>query len=144
MASLLLLYGYPFATKCLRNGDTMKKVSMKLTDQDMSNVESLQERFGFDNKASVVSVALAASEYLTRRIANGDELILRYPSDFGMGRLGYHIIIPGLNDPETVRRKRLEKIGKILSWFYEKRNILIPSTTAVLSVLYIAFLLWHS
>ena len=55
----------------------MKKVTMNLTDRDIHNTEVLTRRLNLRNKASTVSTALAITEGLTKKIVNGDELLIR-------------------------------------------------------------------
>ena len=55
----------------------MKKVTMNLSDRDIRNAEILTERLNLRNKASTVSSALAITEGLTKKIASGEELLIR-------------------------------------------------------------------
>ena len=50
---------------------------MNLTDQDIRNTETLSARLHSRSKALTVSSALAIAEGLTRKIAEGGELIIR-------------------------------------------------------------------
>ena len=70
----------------------MKKVTMNLTDRDISNTEVLTKRLNLRNKASTVSSALAITEGLTRKIVSGEELLIR-KKDGSMET----VIIAGLN-----------------------------------------------
>ena len=70
----------------------MKKVTMNLTDRDISNTEVLTKRLNLRNKASTVSSALAITEGLTRKIVSGEELLIR-KKDGPMET----VIIAGLN-----------------------------------------------
>ena len=69
----------------------LKKVTMSLTVDDVKNTEILVDRLNARNKASAVSSALAIAEGLTRRIEDGDELIVRRRN--GQAET---VIIPGL------------------------------------------------
>ena len=62
-----------------QRGSTMslKKVTMNLTESDFNNTAILVRRLHARNKASAVSSALAIAEELTRRIEDGDDLIVR-------------------------------------------------------------------
>ena len=51
----------------------MRKVTMNLTDQDIRNTETLTARLHSRSKALTVSSALAITEGLTRKIAEGGE-----------------------------------------------------------------------
>ena len=55
----------------------MKRVTMNLTDQDIRNTESLTARLNSRNKAATVSSALAITEGLAKKLAEGGELIIR-------------------------------------------------------------------
>ena len=70
----------------------MKKVTMNLTDRDISNTEVLTKRLNLRNKASTVSSALAITEGLIRKIVSGEELLIR-KKDGSMET----VIIAGLN-----------------------------------------------
>lgn len=56
---------------------SIKKVSMGLTEWDIANTEILMKRLHSRNKASAVSSALAITEGITRRLADGGELMIR-------------------------------------------------------------------
>ena len=55
----------------------LKKVTMSLSEWDVENTEKLVQRLHSRNKATAVSSALAITEGLTRRIEQGDDLMLR-------------------------------------------------------------------
>jgi hypothetical protein len=55
----------------------LKKVTMNLTERDIANTEILTVRLHSRNKASTVSSALAITEGITRKMADGGELIVR-------------------------------------------------------------------
>ena len=55
----------------------LKKVTMSLSEWDVQNTATLVERLHSRNRAAAVSSALAITEGLTRRIEQGDELVLR-------------------------------------------------------------------
>ena len=55
----------------------LKKVTMALTEWDIANTERLVERLHARNRATAVSSALAITEGLTRKIAEGGELMIR-------------------------------------------------------------------
>ena len=55
----------------------LKKVTMNLTQRDLDNAEALTERLHSRTKASTVSAALAITEGITRRIVDGNELMIR-------------------------------------------------------------------
>ena len=69
----------------------MKRVSMNFTDRDIRNTEVITARLNLRNKASTVSNALAITESITRKIANGAELLIR-KKDGSMES----VVIPGL------------------------------------------------
>ena len=70
----------------------LRKVTMNLTENDVRNTEILVRRLHARNKASAVSGALAIAEGLTRKIEDGDELIVRRRNG-----TDETVIIPGLN-----------------------------------------------
>ena len=55
----------------------LKKVTMSLSEWDVQNTMTLVERLHSRNKAAAVSSALAITEGLTRKIEQGEELMLR-------------------------------------------------------------------
>ena len=55
----------------------MTKVTMNLTDRDITNTETLTRRLHSRSKASAVSSALAIAEGITRRIESGEEVLVR-------------------------------------------------------------------
>lgn len=55
----------------------LKKVTMSLSEWDVQNTATLVERLHSRNRAAAVSSALAITEGLTRRIEQGEELVLR-------------------------------------------------------------------
>ncbi len=55
----------------------LKKVTMSLSEWDVENTGVLVRRLHARNKAAAVSSALAIAEGLTRRVEQGDELMLR-------------------------------------------------------------------
>lgn len=55
----------------------LKKVTMSLSEWDVENTEVLVRRLHARNKATAVSSALAITEGLTRKIEQGEELMLR-------------------------------------------------------------------
>ena len=69
---------------------------MNLTDQDIRNTETLTTRLHSRSKALTVSSALAIAEGLTRKIADGGELIVR-KKDGSMET----VIIAGLNGVDS-------------------------------------------
>ena len=79
------------ATQPRRATMSLKRVTMKLTENDIRNTESLQRRLHTRNKASAVSGALAIAEALTRRIEDGGELIIRQRNG-----VSETMIIPGM------------------------------------------------
>ena len=70
---------------------SLKKVTMNLTQSDINNTEILVRRLNARNKASAVSSALAIAEGFTRKIEEGDELIVRRRN--GGSEM---VIIPGI------------------------------------------------
>ena len=69
----------------------MRKVTMNLTERDIENTEALTRRLNLRNKASTVSSALAITDGLTKKILNGEELLIRKKD----GSLEV-VVIPGL------------------------------------------------
>ena len=69
---------------------------MNLTEQDIRNTETLTARLHSRSKALTVSSALAIAEGLTRKIADGGELIVR-KKDGSMET----VIIAGLNGVDS-------------------------------------------
>ena len=55
----------------------LRKVTMSLSEWDVSNTETLVRRLHSRNKAAAVSTALAITEGLTRQIEQGEELMIR-------------------------------------------------------------------
>lgn len=70
----------------------MTKVTMNLTERDVSNTEKLQELLHARNKASAVSSALSVAAVLATRIKHGEKLYLR-----GEDGVTERIFIPGLD-----------------------------------------------
>ncbi len=54
-----------------------KKVTMGLTEWDIKNTEDLQERLHARTKAAAVSSALALAAGLTKKVSEGEELMIR-------------------------------------------------------------------
>ena len=54
-----------------------KKVTMGLTEWDIKNTEELQERLHARTKAAAVSSALALAAGLTKKVSEGEELMIR-------------------------------------------------------------------
>ncbi len=55
----------------------LTKVTMNLTHRDIANAESLERRLRSPSKASAVSSALAIAEQITRKLEQGDEVLIR-------------------------------------------------------------------
>ena len=55
----------------------LKKVTMSLSEWDVYNTKTLVERLHSRNRAAAVSSALAITEGITRKIVQGEELLLR-------------------------------------------------------------------
>ena len=55
----------------------LRKVTMNLTYRDIENTASLSRRLHSRTKASAVSSALAIAEGITKRIAHGEEVLIR-------------------------------------------------------------------
>ena len=71
---------------------TLTKVSMNLTDKDISNTEKLKERLHARTKADAVSAALSITASLSEHLAEGEQLFVR-TKDGKTERL----VITGLN-----------------------------------------------
>lgn len=67
------------------------KVTMNLTDRDVSNTEELTKVLHTRSKAEAVSQALSLTSLLVKRISEGDELLVRTKN----GELK-KVLIPGL------------------------------------------------
>lgn len=71
----------------------LTKVSMSLTETDMSNAEKLQGCLHVKNKADVVSAALAITRALSVRLARGEQLLIRT-----RGGRTERVMIPGFDE----------------------------------------------
>ena len=69
----------------------LHKVTMTLTEQDIERVNIFVDRLDARNKATAVSNALAITDGLTKRLANGDELLIRKGGSLET------VFIPGMN-----------------------------------------------
>ena len=57
----------------------MPKVTMSLTDRDVVNTEKLRQALDARSNAHAVSIALSLTAFLTDRLKEGNELVLRTP-----------------------------------------------------------------
>jgi hypothetical protein len=62
------------------------KVTMNLTDRDVSNTEGLQTLTGSRTKAQAVSTALSVTRLLAQRMSEGGEVFIK-TKDGGIERL---------------------------------------------------------
>jgi hypothetical protein len=57
----------------------MPKVTMSLTERDVTNTEKLHKALGARSNAHAVSIALSLTAFLVDRLKEGNELVLRSP-----------------------------------------------------------------
>lgn len=56
---------------------SLKKVSMNLTDKDISNTDKLKDLLQARTKADTVSAALSIATAISEHVKDGDELFMR-------------------------------------------------------------------
>jgi len=71
------------------------KVTMNLTDRDVRNTEMLSQKLHTRSKAEAVSAALNITSFLSKKLEEGTELIIKNKHG-DMEK----IYIPGFNEPK--------------------------------------------
>jgi hypothetical protein len=71
---------------------SLKKISMNLTDKDISNTDKLKENLKARTKADTVSAALSIATTISEHVKDGDEFFMR--SKDGKEQ---RVIITGMN-----------------------------------------------
>jgi hypothetical protein len=58
----------------------MIKITAELTDRDVANTHSIRNATSARSNAHALSISLSLTQFLIRRIQNGDQLLLRNSS----------------------------------------------------------------